>query len=768
MWTLETQLALVAIVVAGATTIALLLRSRRQLYVRFAAFAISIATYYVTALFTVLVSGAAVIASARILAGSAVVITASLFFDAILGEAGVLARERRRKTYYAGIAMAVVGITPLAQQLWVQAVIAAVAVALLSARAMRVLRRANEVESAAERTRLRYLAFGGFIALLGFASDLAAQMELPILPLGGAFVAVYLYFISQALLLSRLLDLHELLGKALVFGTLALILAVVYGLLLVWVGERRGLFLFNTLVASSLILILFEPLKTYLEETTTRMFFREAMTFARAMRALGRRIATIIDLPRAVETVLDEVYDLKRATHCSLYLLESDRMGFVRQAYRGPQPVPHVDSRSLPGLFAHIMKTRTPLLRESVQRRLAVARASSGTALPDEAKGGQDAAREAVGPAHEEALLDGLDALRADLVVPLRSGASEDVMGLLCLRDERLSEAYASDEIAALMQVGEQLAINVENSRLFGLLRERDRLATLGEMSAGLAHEIRNPLAAIKGAAQELDPQEPAEDDAELLEIIVDEVNRLNTVVSSFLDYARPFRGTFSAINPNECVKRSVHLMQRGLGEEITVELDLAENLPDMNGDAEQFQQVLINLILNASEAMERKGTIEVSTRAADDRHDSALLGLRGEVSFVEIRVRDYGPGIPREIRDNLFIPFFTTKQRGTGLGLPLCQRIVQHHGGSVEVHSVEGRGATFVVRLPAISRRSLPPKEDEDDGERQPNEAPDERSSQEEEAEGPAADESEDPPEDPPEDEEDLAAAKAGESVSA
>jgi signal transduction histidine kinase len=729
VWTLETQLALVAIVVAGASTAALLLRSRRPLYARFGAFAISVATYYVTALLTSVISTAAVLASARILAGSAVVITAALFFDAILGEAGVRARERRRKTYVAAVAMALVGVTPLAQQLWVQAVVAAVALLLLGARANAVLRRANEVESAAERTRLRYLAYGGFIALLGFCSDLAAQMGWPVPPLGGAFVAVYLYFISQALLLSRLLDLHELLGKALVFTTLALILAVVYGVLLVWVGERRGLFLFNTLVASSLILILFEPMKTYLEETTTRLFFREHVTFARTMRALSRRIATIIELPRAVDSVLDEIYDLKRATHCSLYFLESDRMGLVLQSFRGPQPVAHVDSRSLPALFAHIMKTRTPLLRDSVERRLASAASSAGEALPEEGEdtekknGDADKAREPVGPAHDEALLAGLDALKADLVVPMRS--SEDVVGLLCLRDERLSEAYASDEIAALMQVGEQLAVNVSNSRLFGLLRERDRLATLGEMSAGLAHEIRNPLAAIKGAAQELDPRNPNEGDGEMMEIIIDEVNRLNTVVSSFLDYARPFRGTFSSIGPNVCVKRCVQLMERALGDEIEVELDLADDLPDMNGDAEQIQQVLINLMLNAAEAMSHEGKIEVSTRPASDLRDAALLGLRDEASFVEIRVRDYGPGIAKSVRENLFIPFFTTKSRGTGLGLPLCQRIVQHHGGAIEVHSVEGRGATFVVRLPALVRRSLPPREpaEEQPAEEQPAE---------------------------------------------
>jgi signal transduction histidine kinase len=244
---------------------------------------------------------------------------------------------------------------------------------------------------------------------------------------------------------------------------------------------------------------------------------------------------------------------------------------------------------------------------------------------------------------------------------------------------------------------------------LFGLLRERDRLAALGEMSAGLAHEIRNPLAAIKGAAQELDPGRVGGDDGELMQIIIDEVNRLNTVVVEFLDYARPFRGTFVALSANDAVKRTVQLMQHDLrkeGSEVELTLDLQEDLPDVSGDAERLQQVLINLVLNAADAMKRKGKITVSTKKSADMTDAALWTLKEPKQFVEVRVKDEGPGIAPQLLEQIFIPFFTTKARGTGLGLALCQRIVQHHGGSMEVRSVEGHGATFVIRLPAVPQK--------------------------------------------------------------
>ncbi len=704
--TLASQSALVAVIVAVATTIALLLRASRPLTVRFAAFAWSTAAYYAGVLGTALSGDRLVMLSARVISAGFIVITATIFFDAILGEVSGVARRRRRLPFALGALVIVVGATPAVRLPWVSFACAAVVFAMLVLRVRGVLARAAGVDSAAERTRLRYLGVGGLIALSGTLLDLGAVLGVGTPAVGGIVVAVYIYFISQALLVSRLLDLHELLGKALVFGTLALLLAIVYGALNVWIGDRRGLFLSNTLVASSLILILFEPAKATLEEAAARIFFREQLTFARGLRRLVRDLQTVIELPAAISQALDEIYDSKRATHASVYLLERDGMGFVLNGYRGPAPIKLLDAKAHPGVFAHLLKLQTPILREAVARRVGE---------PAARKEALTAEQKATPTSQDEALLRGLDVLKADLVVPLRTQGG--VVGLLCLRDERLADAFASDEIAALIEVGDQLAITIENSRLFGLLRERDRLAALGEMSAGLAHEIRNPLAAIKGAAQELDPARIGGDDGELMQIIIDEVNRLNTVVVEFLDYARPFRGTFVSLSVNDAVKRTAQLMQHDL-QDTEIVLDLADELPDVSGDAERLQQVIINLILNAADSMGRKGRITLSTKKSADLTDTALWTLKEPKQFVEVRVRDEGPGISSTLLDRIFIPFFTTKVRGTGLGLALCQRIVQHHGGSLEVRSVEGHGATFVIRLPALPHKKresdAPPAQNE------------------------------------------------------
>lgn len=700
--TLASQSALVAVIVAVATTVALLLRTRRPLTVRFAAMAASVAAYYTGVLGSAIAGDRLVLLSARMVAGGFIVVTASIFFDTILGEISGLARRRRRVPFTVGGLVVLIGLTPWVREPWLAGPAVALVVVTLALRVRAVLARAARVDSQAERTRLRYLGIGGLVALLASQLDVLAAVGIGAPAIGGIVVAVYLYFISQALLKSRLLDLHELLGKALVFGTLALLLALVYGALNVAIGDRRGLFLSTTMVASSLILILFEPAKAALEEAAARIFFREQLTFARGLRRLVRDLQTVIELPAALNTVLDEIYDAKRATHASVWLLERDGMSFVLQGHRGPPPSKILDAKTHPALFAYLLKSQTPVLREAIARRLVEPQKAKETLTGDQPRPAPTT--------QDEALVRGLDALHADLVVPLR--AQGGVAGLLCLRDERLADAYASDEIAALIEVADQLAITIENSRLFGVLRERDRLAALGEMSAGLAHEIRNPLAAIKGAAQELDPGRIGGDDGELMQIIIDEVNRLNVVVTEFLDYARPFRGTFVPMNLNDAVRRTAQLMQHDLAN-VEMVVELQPDLPDVSGDAERLQQVMINLILNAADAMGRKGRLTITTRTSADLSDIALWSLKGPKMFVEVRIKDEGPGIPSRLLEQIFIPFFTTKARGTGLGLALCQRIVQHHGGTIEVRSVEGQGATFVVRLPALPQKKKDERRD-------------------------------------------------------
>jgi signal transduction histidine kinase len=260
-----------------------------------------------------------------------------------------------------------------------------------------------------------------------------------------------------------------------------------------------------------------------------------------------------------------------------------------------------------------------------------------------------------------------------------------------------------------------QIAVTVENSQLYQQMKEKDRLAALGEMAAGLAHEIRNPLGSIKASAQYLtETSERPEERSEFLEIIVDEVDRLNRVVSSFLDYARPPHTDPEPIHVNSAVQLTLQFLRPECDSvDVALHVAMDPDLPKVRIDIEHLRQVLINLVQNAVQAMTTGGEIYVETRV----QDRFRIG-GGTRRWVQVTVRDTGPGIAPGLLANLFVPFVTTKQQGTGLGLAISQRIVSEAGGRIDVRSREGFGTTFVVLLPAEPDLAL----DGFEAERQPN----------------------------------------------
>jgi len=227
--------------------------------------------------------------------------------------------------------------------------------------------------------------------------------------------------------------------------------------------------------------------------------------------------------------------------------------------------------------------------------------------------------------------------------------------------------------------------------------RRAERLAALGQLSAGLAHEIRNPLGVIKGSAeilnQKLSHSEPLAQ--ELSGYIYTEVNRLSALVGRFLDFARPSQLNVSAEDlaamMEKCLKTAA---EQSVTENITIVRDYAPALPHAMMDTELCEQVFTNLLLNACQAMGEGGTLKIRTNAvpAED----------GGAQEVAVEIEDSGPGVPEELKEQIFNPFFTTKKTGVGLGLAIVSKIVDAHGGSVKLVSPVGHGACFRVTLPA------------------------------------------------------------------
>jgi two-component system nitrogen regulation sensor histidine kinase GlnL len=234
-------------------------------------------------------------------------------------------------------------------------------------------------------------------------------------------------------------------------------------------------------------------------------------------------------------------------------------------------------------------------------------------------------------------------------------------------------------------------------------VRTADRLAALGTLAAGLAHEIKNPLGGIKGAAQLLEKELP--EDSELLDytrIMIKETQRVNRIVEELLALTTPKKLQLSKVNLHQILGDILTLQKNGLGSrEIAFQQKFDPSIPPILADEEQLTQLFLNLIKNAVEAVGENGQIRISSRILSDY----TLTQKGErrQRMVAVEISDDGPGMSREQLDQLFTPFFTTKSRGTGLGLAICHKIVTEHRGLIKVASELGKGTSFTIMLPLI-----------------------------------------------------------------
>jgi signal transduction histidine kinase len=263
------------------------------------------------------------------------------------------------------------------------------------------------------------------------------------------------------------------------------------------------------------------------------------------------------------------------------------------------------------------------------------------------------------------------------------------VINRFVLENRRQGQRYR--ELAeALAETNRQLAQVQEEKR------RSERLAALGQLSAGLAHELRNPLAVIKGSAEMLNHRISAADalHTELAGNISSEVNRLNTIVTRFLNFARPSELHLRAEPIPPVIDRALKSVRdRWPDSGIRVDRQYAESLPALSIDTDLCEQVFTNLFLNAYEAMENEeGTLRVAVAPANSD------GREG----VEIEIADTGPGIPAELVSQIFNPFFTTKKNGVGLGLSIVSKIIDDHRGWIRVCPDPSKGACFRVFLPA------------------------------------------------------------------
>ena len=236
--------------------------------------------------------------------------------------------------------------------------------------------------------------------------------------------------------------------------------------------------------------------------------------------------------------------------------------------------------------------------------------------------------------------------------------------------------------------------------------RLRDRLASLGEMAAGIAHELKNPLAGIEVMAGLLRRQVPDSKDAQsLLADILSEAKLANAIVVEMLEFVRPVRLQMERTDLADVLQQSVTMAEsKARRGEVVVSVGLEAGLPMIDGDHHQLCQVFTNLLANAFEALDGKGRIAIAAVASAIEQDPAFTGVQPPTPIVVVDVTDNGPGLPADATDKIFDPFFTTKPQGSGLGLAIVRKIVDAHDGRIDVDSSPATGTRFRVTLPVSS----------------------------------------------------------------
>ena len=265
--------------------------------------------------------------------------------------------------------------------------------------------------------------------------------------------------------------------------------------------------------------------------------------------------------------------------------------------------------------------------------------------------------------------------------------------------DRKKDSLESKDEIKALSRGVRDLIEDVDHTQS-ELKKSREHLlhaekmALVGKLAAGMAHSIRNPFTSVKmrlfSLSRSLDLSGPQKED---FEVISQEIRQVDTIVQNFLEFSRPPKLKMQPISPSTVVDAAIQLLEHRLQSyDVTIKVNRKNLLPKIQADPEQLKEVLVNLVVNACESMENGGLIIIN-------EERAYTPPLGQVAVV--RLSDNGPGIPESIQDKILQPFFTTKEEGTGLGLSIAARIVEQHGGWLDLYSKEGEGTTFVVTFP-------------------------------------------------------------------
>jgi signal transduction histidine kinase/CheY-like chemotaxis protein len=465
----------------------------------------------------------------------------------------------------------------------------------------------------------------------------------------------------------QLLDIDFYLSRALVYGLITLALVSAYVILTVGLTQVMGSLTETQRIAiiialSCLALLLFPLVKTRIQHRVDQIFYKDRYDYRQSLRSISDALSSSTDLDILSNFIVSSISKTLGLSEACLFIRDETGKLQLSQSsgiYEGWERLNELPSQI--------------------------------EALKEEDKFPEKA------PAN----------LGVEFVVSLKSGGQE--MGVLCLGRKASRAGFSVDDIYFVATFATQAATAIEKAILLGKGEERERqmqqeliisgrLASIGELAAGVAHELNNPLTAVVGFSQILLDRDVPQDIREDLKMINEQAERVAKIVSNLLTFARQSKAEVQYIDINSIISRVLEMRAYEMKvNNIQVTTQLAPDLPRTVADIGQLQQVFLNIIINAEQAMTKvhhKGRLSIKTEHIESN------------GSIMVSIADDGPGIAKGNLDKIFDPFFTTKSagEGTGLGLSICHGIIKAHNGRVYAKSKLGKGATFFVELPIVT----------------------------------------------------------------
>jgi len=562
-----------------------------------------------------------------------------------------------------------------------------------------------------QKNKLKYI-FAGF-GIMGLMNGLNVLPILgyPVYPPGN-FSFIPLIIFAIGLFKHDLLDMGILIKKSLLYSVLTALLTCIYALIIMvanrlFKGYDFSDSIYFPILFVILIILVFGPLKTKVQELIDTIFFKGKYDYQKTIKNVSSMITSVLDIHEIAKRLMDTVVNAMLIDNCGLFLRNKTNSDFINFATRG---------KYLNQIHSISLTDSSPLVKFMKEHRQPVIKKN----LIERTK-----------QSEIEEVLSDMNMVYAEIALPL---IFENTLNGFIILGEKLSgDLFSSEDLDLLETLASQSSLAIENAQSYKViddlnknlekkveertralkdaLYEKERtqeqliqsesLAAIGQLVAGTAHELNNPLASATSLLQstledlsQWDNNSPPDVDLiDDLQFANKELGRAKSIVSSLLGLSRQTQTFSEAVNINSVLNdalRVLHNQYKHL--DISIVQNYAEDLPEIQGNFANLGQVAINIIQNAIQSViDKKGTINLTTRFDKDTKQ------------VVFECSDNGPGIPESIRQDIFKPFFTTKEvgKGTGLGLYICHEIIQRHGGTITVEKPDGEGTKFIVTLP-------------------------------------------------------------------